>query len=398
MKRVYVLMVSFLCSLGVLMGCTPPPTPPVQENVSEEETLTKQLLSNEVTSEYYRTMLPYKSSPTRGLIYSSKVSKVTNRYDIDELELALMRESQAYFNPEEVYFQEGQYLTKPTVRELLAKKKTAAELATELELNPDYVDIGLNPASDEMINIKGVDVNPVYLAYLLEQDYVIPTDDEAGQSLEGVTIGLALNPYQTWKNELDYDQTIVLDEETLIQKGKEIAQETIDILRTQEGFETVPIMIGLYIVQEESAATPGHMVAKTLVSAQSSQIKDWQAVNEQYYLLPDNNTLEFDANLSNQFSTFKQTIKEYYPHYYGIIGIAHSVNDQLVNLDITVNIEFYGLAEKLSFHQLLAKLIPETFSPEYNIDIVIRSSDEIYGILQRQSNEKEVTLKLTGWK
>ncbi len=393
MKRVYVLMISFLCSLGVLMGCTTPPTPPVQENVSEEETLTKQLLSNEVTSEYYRTMLPYQSSPTRGLIYS----KIKNRYDIDKFELALMREAQSYFNPEEVYFQDGLNLTKPVVRELLAKKKTADELATELELNPDYVDIGLNPASDEIISINGVDVNPVYLAYLLEQDYVIPTDDEAGHSLEGVTIGLALNPYQTWKNELGYDQTIVLDEDTLIEKGKEIAQETIDILRTQEGFETVPIMIGLYIVQEESAVTPGHMVAKTLVPAQSSQIKDWQGVNEQYYLLPDNNTLAFDANLSNQFSTFKQTIKDYYPHYYGIIGIAHFVDDRLINLEITVNIEFYGLAEKLSFHQLLAQLIPQTFSPEYNIDIVIRSSEEIYGILQRQSNEKEVTLKLTSW-
>ena len=394
MKRIYVLMVSFLCSLVVLIGCSAPPVPPVQENTTEEEMLTKQLLSNEATSEYYRTMLPYKTSPTRGLVYS-RYSKMKNRDDIDTFDLALMRESQSYFDPKEVYFQEGQILTKPIVQQLLAKKMTAVELEKELELDPDYVDIGLNPANDEIINIDGIDVNPVYLAYLLEQNYVVQSEDET--VLEGVTIGLALNPYQTWKNELRYDQTIVLDENTLIEKGKEIAQRVIDILRTQEQFETVPIMIGLYIVQEESAVTPGHMVAKTLVGEKNSQIKNWEKVNEKYYLLPDNNTLAFDSNLSNQFSAFKQVIKEYYPHYYGIIGIAHFMDDKLTNLEITVNIDFYGLAEKLSFHQLLAQLIPESFSPEYNIDVVIRSSEEIYGVLKRPANEREVTLKLTSW-
>ena len=90
MKRIYVLMVSFLCSLVVLIGCSAPPVPPVQENMTEEEMLTKQLLSNEATSEYYRTMLPYKTSPTRGLVYS-RYSKMKNRYDIDTFDLALMR-------------------------------------------------------------------------------------------------------------------------------------------------------------------------------------------------------------------------------------------------------------------------------------------------------------------
>ena len=68
------------------------------------------------------------------------------------------------------------------------------------------------------------------------------------------------------------------------------------------------------------------------------------------------------------------------------------------NLEIIINIDFYGLAEKLSFHQLVAQLIPDSFSSDYDIDVVIRSSDEIYGILKKSANEREVTLKLTGWK
>ena len=393
LKRGFLLAV--ICCLVVLVGCSAPPTPKVEEGVSEDDSMKRQLLSNEATAEYYRTMLPYKTSPTRGLVYS-RYSKMNNRYDIDAFELALMRESQAYFSPDQVYFQEGQNLTKAMVQRLLSKRLTEAELAQELEVDANYKDIGLNPTKDERINIDGMDVNPVYLAYLLEQDYVVTKDENT--VLEGVTIGLALNPYQNWKNELGYDQTIVLDEEALIEKGKEIATRLIDILRQEEAFKDVPIMIGLFIVQEESAVTPGHMVAKTLVGKNSSTIKNWESVNEKYYLLPDSAILAVDANLSNQFSSFKDTIKEYYPHYYGVIGLAHVLNNKVDNLEIIINIDFYGLAEKLSFHQLVAQLIPDSFSSDYDIDVVIRSSDEIYGILKKSANEREVTLKLTGWK
>ena len=393
LKRGFLLAV--ICCLVVLVGCSAPPTPKVEEGVSEDDSMKRQLLSNESTAEYYRTMLPYKTSPTRGLVYS-RYSKMNNRYDIDAFELALMRESQSYFSPDQVYFQEGQNLTKAMVQRLLSKRLTEAELAQELEVDANYKDIGLNPTKDERINIDGMDVNPVYLAYLLEQDYVVTKDENT--VLEGVTIGLALNPYQNWKNELGYDQTIVLDEETLIEKGKEIATRLIDILRQEEAFKDVPIMIGLFIVQEESAVTPGHMVAKTLVGKNSSTIKNWESVNEKYYLLPDSAILAVDANLSNQFSSFKDTINEYYPHYYGVIGLAHVLNNKVDNLEIIINIDFYGLAEKLSFHQLVAQLIPDSFSSDYDIDVVIRSSDEIYGILKKSANEREVTLKLTGWK
>lgn len=385
----------FIFYLILLAGCSAPPTPKVEEGVSEDDLMKQQLLSNEATTQYYRTMLPYKTSPTRGLVYS-RYSKMNNRYDIDAFELALMRESQSYFSPDDTYFQEGQNLTKATVQSLLSRRLTDAELAQEVEIDADFVDIGLNPTKDERINIDGAEVNPVYLAYLLEQNYVVTKDE--GTELEGVTIGLALNPYQNWQNELGYDQTSILDEATLIEKGKEIASRLLEILRQEEAFKEVPIMFGLFIIQEESAVTPGHMVAKTLVGKGSSTIKNWESINEQYYLLPDSTTLSVDADLSNQFSSFKDVIKEYYPHYYGVIGIAHALNNKIENLEITINIDFYSLAEKLSFHQLVAQLIPESFSSEYDIDVVIRSSDEIYGILKRPANEREVTLKLTNWK
>ena len=191
LKRGFLLAV--ICCLVVLVGCSAPPTPKVEEGGSEDDSMKRQLLSNEATAEYYRTMLPYKTSPTRGLVYS-RYSKMNNRYDIDAFELALMRESQSYFSPDQVYFQEGQNLTKAMVQRLLSKRLTEAELAQELEVDANYKDIGLNPTKDEGINIDGMDVNPVYLAYLLEQDYVVTKDENT--VLEWVTIGLAVNPYK----------------------------------------------------------------------------------------------------------------------------------------------------------------------------------------------------------
>lgn len=381
----------FIFSL-LLVACSKPPVPEIQEsNVSQAAPMT-QTLSNDATKQYYRTIIPYVSSPTRGLVYSF----LSNKYDIEEMELSLMRYSQSYFDTNEVYFQEGQNLTKPVVRQLLDKRKTQAELDAVLVDDPGYVDLGLNPSKDEIIEVDGLSINPVYLAYLLEQNYVVLKDDET--KVKGISIGLALNPYQTLENkEYGYTQTVVIPEDQLIEKGKEIAQNAINILRSQEGFENIEIMVGLYVLQEESAVIPGHMVAKTLVSANSSKIKNWDTINEQYYLLPSNDIQEIDYELSEQFINFKDTIKEYYPHYYGIIGVAHYIDNKLDNLEITVNMDFYGLAEKLSFHQLLAQLVKESFSNYFDIRVVIRSTDDIFGVLTRDADQDEVELNLINW-
>ena len=381
----------FVFSL-LLVACSKPPVPQIQENDVSQVAPTKQTLSNDATKQYYRTIIPYVSSPTRGLVYSY----LANKYDIEEMELSLMRYSQSYFDTNEFYFQEGQNLTKPVVRQLLAKKKTQSELEAALVDDPEYVDLGLNPTPDEMIEISGLSINPVYLAYLLEQNYVVLKDDET--TVKGISIGLALNPYQTLENkEYGYTQTVVIPEEELIEKGKEIAQNAINILRTQEGFENVEIMVGLYVLQEQSAVIPGHMVAKTLVSVNSSKIKNWDTINEQYYLLPSSNIQEIDYELAEQFVKFKDTIKEYYPHYYGVIGVAHYIDNKLDNLEITVNMDFYGLAEKLSFHQLLAQLVKESFSNYFGTTVIVRSTDDIFGVLTRDVDENEVEVNLINW-
>ena len=385
MKR---FLMCICASLVVLVGCTEPPVPDIPKTDSEAEGLEEQLLTNVYTPEYYKTLVPYVSSETRGLVYSY----LPNRYDMDEFESALMRHSQDYYKIDDVYFQEGMYLSRDFIKGLLWDDADMTEIKTS---NPDYKSYSLNTNDGKMVEINGVNVSPSYLAYVLEQNYIKIENDS--QKLEGITVGLALNPYQKYTDEAGYEQLTKMDEEALIKEGKKLAQELLVLLRQQEGLENVDIMLGLYILEEQSAVIPGNMVAKTLVEADSNEIKDWTEITEQYYLLPSDEVQTLDYQTAEQFKTFKEVITDYYPHYYGIIGIAQTINNQIVSIDITINVQFYSLSEKLSFHQLISSLIEENFMNHYDINVTVRSSDEIYGILHRGANESEITLKLTNW-
>ena len=379
-------MMGWLFSLTLLIGCSAPPTPNIDTSNQESVTPPTRTLSNELTDGYYQTIVPHVSSPTRGLVFSH----LSNRFDIEELELSLMRASTNYFDPETLFFQDGQHLTRDFVVNLLRAQRSPAELNNELETNENFIDLGLNPqvAEERQINNETVN-NLTYLAYLLEQNFVI-VDEEGEIVLEGVSIGLALNPYQTVRDATTgFSQTLRMNEGDLIAEGELIAERLIEILRTLEAFESVPIMIGLYVLESNTAVVPGRMVARTLVEENSQNIRNWENVEERHFLLSDASMAasvsELDMNIMDEYNYFRNTIARYYPHYYGIIGVAHFIDKSLSNLEITVNTEFFGLSEKLSFHQIVGDVIAE-FSPNYNVTVVIRSSSEVFGIVQRPAN------------
>src|SRR5699024_137389 len=74
------------------------------ENEQEQNSIVS---SNQLSEEDYRTILPYRPSASRGVI----TNQMGNRVDIDEMETGLRRLSKEYFDPEQYFFEEGQYLT-----------------------------------------------------------------------------------------------------------------------------------------------------------------------------------------------------------------------------------------------------------------------------------------------
>src|SRR5690606_32208152 len=103
----------------------------------------------------YRTYSPFKKSASRGLI----TDNIYTKYDMEESEEGLLRLSAQNFDPKKYYFQDGQYINKKTVLTWLSRSS----------VNPK----GLNPPN--------TDQTPIYLAHIVEQNYLVMDDQKKGQ-------------------------------------------------------------------------------------------------------------------------------------------------------------------------------------------------------------------------
>ena len=370
----------------ILGGCMAPPKPTI--DVAEEDPASQgvQLLSNDLMVGYYRSLLPHVASPARGLVYSHMTGRQPgNRFDLDEHELSLMRASMRYFDPADVYLRAGQYLSRPFVIELLRSPDSVEQLGRWLDEDETWADRILNPLPGETVNLDGAQwdgADVTFLAYVLEQNYVVP-NEEGELELEGVSIGLALNPFQNRILENGMTERAEMSRSEILAEGRRIADRLLGYLREIEGLETTPIMMGLYILEQNTSVVPGSMAAKTLVAAGSSQIGSWEDVQEASYLLP-HVAADYDTTISEEFSHFDSVIQENYPHNYSVVGTVQLLGGEVSRVEITIFTEFYDLAEKLSMHQLAGQLVGDTFSAQYDVTVIIRSSrDQIYGVISR---------------
>ena len=136
-----------LCTLLIITGCVQTPTEEevLQNDDTEQETSI--VPSYQLSDENYKMILPYKTSQARGVI----VNQLANRVDIDEMEQGLQRLSKDVFDPNDFYFQEGQYLTSGRIYE--------------------WID-GLNPQVETGSDEDTYRDNPRYLSHILEQNYL----------------------------------------------------------------------------------------------------------------------------------------------------------------------------------------------------------------------------------
>ncbi|MEG0471814.1 MAG: CamS family sex pheromone protein, partial [Solibacillus sp.] len=181
----------------LLAACAPNMTPEtelMQESDATEEVETTIIPNEQINDSYYRTLIPYKESASRGLV----VSNIFTKYDMKEAELGLMRISQNKFDTEKYYFQEGQYLSEDMLKYWLARPNQTTDKGPEYQgLNPSSIDEGTGQEMDA--TIKATEA-PVYLAHIVEQNYLTKTDNNK-ITLSGISIGLALNSVYYYQKE-----------------------------------------------------------------------------------------------------------------------------------------------------------------------------------------------------
>jgi protein involved in sex pheromone biosynthesis len=375
----------FLVFILLLTGCAPN-FQKDQEIVQEKDDSTKKAIipKYKISDQYYRTILPFEPSEARGLI----VGNLNTRYDIDEFETGLMRVAQNTFDPDKYLFQEGQYLDKETVSLWLNRQYTAAQLK-EVGLTEEE-NIGLNPLDPGKGDVKTRnEENPIYLAHILEHDYLIK-DDDGTAHLGGVVVGLALNSvyyYQEIKFGPTYETKI--EQAKLEKEGKRIAQEVLTRLRQMDHLKKVPITIALFRQESQSSVVPGNFFAYANAGEESSKLGGWENVKEDYILFPSDEAEEKHRDDSTAFLNFKQDVEEYFPNFNGVIGKAFYADGQLQELSISIPIQFYGKAEAIGFTQYVTGLVMEHFPDYISVEVSITSVDGPESLIVRDAEQDE---------
>ncbi|MFJ7471279.1 CamS family sex pheromone protein [Peribacillus frigoritolerans] len=374
----------------LLAGCAPSfedKQEVVQDSKDKKETAI--IPKYKISEEYYQTILPFEPSKARGLV----VSNLNTRYDIEEFENGLMRLAQTQFDPEDYLFQEGQMLDSSTISSWLNRKYTDSQLKEKKKKASE--NLGLNPIDPGKGDIdKRNEENPIYLAHILEHNYLVKTKDNS-VSLGGVVIGLALNSVHYYQKEAfgaTYENKI--DSKKLKQEGEKIAAEVLKRLRKMDKLKNVPITIALFEQNEKSSVVPGNFISYTNIDKNSNDIGKWTNLDEEYFLFPSSAAEKKYRDDVNTFTNFKEDVEEYFPNFNGVIGRAFYMDDQLQSLNIDIPIQFYGNSEAIGFTQYVAGLIMERFPNYIAVQVSITSVNGPEALIVREANQDEPTVHI----
>lgn len=370
----------------LLTACAPnitPDTALTQESDSTEEVETTIIPSKQINDSYYKTLIPYKESASRGLV----VSNIYTKYDMKEAELGLMRISQNKFDTENYYFQEGQYLSEDMVKNWLARPNQTKDKGPEYQgLNPSSIDEATGQEMDPTIRATEA---PVYLAHLIEQNYLTKTEDNKVK-LSGISIGLALNSvyyYQKEKYGEFFEQKI--PENELEKEGKKIAQEVINRLRARSELADVPIVIALFKQEERNSIVPGTYFSYNSVDANQSALGEWKDVHEKYVKFPMSAPDEMYRDMNKKFLDFKQDVDKYFSNFTSVFATGFYQNKKIQKLDIEIPIQFYGTAEITGFTQYLTGVMLARLPEDLLITISITSVNGPEVLIKKEPNNKE---------
>lgn len=376
----------------ILTSCTPSinDEDEVVQNEDESQQQNSIVSSHQLSEENYRTILPYRPSVSRGVI----TNQMGNRVDIDEMETGLRRLSQEYFDPEQLFFEEGQYLTSdmlynwldtyPTDEQLEEASDEAAEEELKLALNP--------PLDEETATEEDYENNPKYLSHILEQNFLERNEDDTVQ-LVGASIGIALKSTFTYEVDGTTHHRDISQSE-MMEKGQEIAQTVLERVRNIEELSDVPIMIALYREEDQSSPVPGNYVAKTGVESGEASIGEWDTVSEENVLFPSDEGEEKYYDTQQLVQNFGSRIEDYFPNYVGVIGEGFYINEELQQLSLEIPLEFNGKGEIIGFTQYASGLVDEMFQDYYNLEVEITSNEKLESIIYREAGSSETNVHI----
>lgn len=326
--------------------------------------------SVQVEEKYYRGLQPFVSSKTRG---SLQTSLSRYRLDSDRLELGLLEIAQDYFPTESHLFREGQIIGGDNYN-----------LSNWLKVKSGTNKLGLNPE----------DTSDRILLHILEHNYI----NLQGEQLEGIVIGLSLASIYTVEKETEgaeqgtkRRETLHYTEDELRIHGARMADIIAERIRAQFN---APIVIALYQLEEQHSLVPGNFLSVGYVERDQNYVSKWDSINETYFLFPSNALTRFDRDFSKtyskDFADFKTKVQEFFPNYIGIIGDGRVIDEQLVELTVTITTEFASKTEVIQLTQFLGGTAIDMFSENVHLNIYVQAINQPQAVFVRPINGEPV--------
>ncbi|SDI88884.1 CamS family sex pheromone protein [Natribacillus halophilus] len=395
-------MIVCLCTVIILSGCaelfeqeTAEETVDSEEDEQQEETDVGEPVPT--LSDFYRNIFPDgQYDPGEGRGYRSGEGCYSgaayNRVDLERLEVGLSEISSETFQPEDYFFQEGQFIDNNDLDNWLARYQEPDDDDEEEE----NAGLGLNP---ELGDGDGFEEqhsnNPCILSHIIEQNYHVENDDGDLQ-LAGVSVALSLNSIYYFREQNDdgsygpwMDETI--SEEEALEAGEEMGEEVVSRLRAEEREEgmlnDVPIVVALFREAPRNSTTPGEFIATATAEA-GSDLGGWDSLSEDYYFFPSDQASDSVPEDTERFTQFADALNSYFSNHIGVTARGYYQNNELSSLTIQVPIRFQSQMETIAVTQQAASEMEEHFQTDIDISITITSNDQPEALITRDAGEE----------
>lgn len=326
-----------------------------------EKTESGSITTGRVDDSVYQAIMPdghYETSAAR-----DAVASLNSGYNQENFENGLLRLSHEAFSPDKYFFQEGQHLDYDTLSSWLAR-------------NTDDNNQGLNPADKNQ---------PLILQQILEHDFI----EEDGKTLGGISLGFAFNSVY-----YDGNKATAVSHEEIMANARKSVNSVLTRMRKTKGLEKIPIMVGLFEQAAKDDIAGGKYIYTAVAKNGATTIDQFDKVNEEYVSLPILSGSENAATrdgVATKFTTFRNTVQNFFPNLTGVTATAYYAEEQLQSLTIKVDSKYYTKTEITSFTQYLGKQLESIFADvKGQLEVQILSVEGPQAFVSRKAGEKEI--------
>ncbi|CAD2074039.1 CamS family sex pheromone protein [Phocicoccus pinnipedialis] len=337
--------------------------------------------------EFYRSVIPYKLSKSRGLTSTNMVSS----YNMEDFEEGLFEISKEVYSPEDYIFQEGQILSEDMTRAYLRRQFTKEEIDAmneeELVKSGAFSNLGLNPSKQGEEDPEVIAKNtPLYLSHILEQNY-LTVDEEGNTKFEGITFGLAMNSEHLYQKEqygTTYRESINVEDAKI--EGEEMARELLDRLRANKEYVDKAVVFAIYSQSKSTDIVPGQFLSYAIVKPGENEISKFIDIDEQNILLPSNNE-EIPEELRSNYNAFNRDLSSYFKSYTTSVGRGHIKDGKLDRLEIEIPIEYESRGEMIGLSQYAQSLVDKYFK-NTKVEVKVQDKNNVYSIITSDKDDK----------